>query len=262
MTAVRRFFALAGALLALFAIAAPPASATDSLVVRKVDTSAFPTIRILTRALGEAPDATSFTIRENGRIVDGVTVSPIGATDLRVGTVLAFDTSESMNENGAIDRAREAAKQFVAQKQPNDFIAILAFNDAPDTVVNFTQDANQLNAAIDELVGRGETALWEGIRQSVALFNDFPSELVPNIVVLSDSGDTVSTSTFDQAKGSVQSAKATFSAIALPGADGGALRSLANDSGGRDNISVVLTQVVELFPARRGILDRIVAWFG
>ena len=40
------------------------------------------------------------------------------------------------------------------------------------------------------------------------------------------------------------------------------LVQLANDSGGRDNISVVLSQVVELFPARRGILDRILAWFG
>jgi protein phosphatase len=40
------------------------------------------------------------------------------------------------------------------------------------------------------------------------------------------------------------------------------LVQLANDSGGRDNISVVLAQVTELFPARRGILDRILAWFG
>ncbi|HEU4516497.1 MAG TPA: SpoIIE family protein phosphatase, partial [Steroidobacteraceae bacterium] len=40
------------------------------------------------------------------------------------------------------------------------------------------------------------------------------------------------------------------------------LVQLANDSGGRDNISVVLAQVAELFPARRGILDRILAWFG
>ena len=34
------------------------------------------------------------------------------------------------------------------------------------------------------------------------------------------------------------------------------------DVRGRDNISVVLAQLVELFPARRGILDRILAWFG
>jgi protein phosphatase len=40
------------------------------------------------------------------------------------------------------------------------------------------------------------------------------------------------------------------------------LVQLANDSGGRDNISVLLAQVTEPFPARKGILDRILSWFG
>ena len=40
------------------------------------------------------------------------------------------------------------------------------------------------------------------------------------------------------------------------------LVQLANDSGGRDNISVLMARVIELFPARRSILDRILAWFG
>jgi len=40
------------------------------------------------------------------------------------------------------------------------------------------------------------------------------------------------------------------------------LVQLANDNGGRDNISVVLAQVTEPFPARKGILDRILGWFG
>ncbi len=40
------------------------------------------------------------------------------------------------------------------------------------------------------------------------------------------------------------------------------LIQLANDSGGRDNISVMLAQVTDLFPARKGILDRILGWFG
>jgi protein phosphatase len=35
----------------------------------------------------------------------------------------------------------------------------------------------------------------------------------------------------------------------------------ANDHGGRDNISVVLAQVVEPFPSQRRILDRISGWF-
>jgi protein phosphatase len=35
------------------------------------------------------------------------------------------------------------------------------------------------------------------------------------------------------------------------------LIQLANDNGGKDNISVILTQVMDSFPARRGIFDRI-----
>ena len=40
------------------------------------------------------------------------------------------------------------------------------------------------------------------------------------------------------------------------------LVQLANDNGGRDNISVLLSEVMETFPARKGILDRILGWFG
>jgi PPM family protein phosphatase len=40
------------------------------------------------------------------------------------------------------------------------------------------------------------------------------------------------------------------------------LVQLANDNGGRDNISVLLTEVTETFAARKGILDRILGWFG
>ena len=39
------------------------------------------------------------------------------------------------------------------------------------------------------------------------------------------------------------------------------LVQLANDNGGKDNISVVLAQVVDSFPARHGIFDRILKWF-
>jgi protein phosphatase len=40
------------------------------------------------------------------------------------------------------------------------------------------------------------------------------------------------------------------------------LIQLSNDNGGRDNISVVMTHIVEPFPARRRIFDKILGWFG
>ncbi len=39
------------------------------------------------------------------------------------------------------------------------------------------------------------------------------------------------------------------------------LIQLANDNGGKDNISVVMTQVLEPFPARTGLFDKILSWF-
>jgi PPM family protein phosphatase len=40
------------------------------------------------------------------------------------------------------------------------------------------------------------------------------------------------------------------------------LVQLSNEHGGRDNVSVVITQVVDSFPARQRILDRLLGWFG
>jgi protein phosphatase len=39
------------------------------------------------------------------------------------------------------------------------------------------------------------------------------------------------------------------------------LVQLANDNGGKDNISVVMAQVLDSFPVRHGIFDRILKWF-
>lgn len=37
---------------------------------------------------------------------------------------------------------------------------------------------------------------------------------------------------------------------------------LANDNGGRDNVSVILVRIAREFPARRGLLSRIAGWLG
>jgi serine/threonine protein phosphatase PrpC len=39
------------------------------------------------------------------------------------------------------------------------------------------------------------------------------------------------------------------------------LIQLANDNGGRDNVSVVMAQVLDSFPARRGMFDKVLGWF-
>jgi protein phosphatase len=39
------------------------------------------------------------------------------------------------------------------------------------------------------------------------------------------------------------------------------LIQLANDNGGRDNVSVLITHVVESFPARKRVIDKVLGWF-
>jgi protein phosphatase len=39
------------------------------------------------------------------------------------------------------------------------------------------------------------------------------------------------------------------------------LIQLANENGGRDNVSVVLAQAMEPFPASRGVMDKVLGWF-
>jgi len=40
------------------------------------------------------------------------------------------------------------------------------------------------------------------------------------------------------------------------------LIQLGNDNGGKDNISVLVAEIVENFPAPRGVLDKMLSWFG
>src|SRR5579862_1357977 len=40
------------------------------------------------------------------------------------------------------------------------------------------------------------------------------------------------------------------------------LIQLGNDNGGRDNISVVVAEILDYFPAPRGVLDKMLGWFG
>ena len=231
----RLLTALAVGVTALVATAAP--ALADSMTIREVDTRNFPEVSLSVLVTGKTPDLGSFTVRENNELLSGdqVNVIPIAKTDVPVGTALVIDTSGSMARNGAMDQAKAAAKQFVAQKQPNDRIAVVAFSTKPEVRANFTTDPALLNSAIDSLVATGETALWDAVRNAASLFSSQPTDLMPNMVVLSDGKDTVSTTTEDQARAAVLASKAVVFSIGLQGSDfeEGPIRGLAEASGGQ-----------------------------
>lgn len=231
----------AKALLALVAVAtvvlgfAAPAFA-EGLTIRKVDTTAFPKVRVAAQINGNAPALGSFTLRENGQFVNGFEVVPLSQANTEIGVVLLIDISGSMRSNGKIEAAKAAADQFIDQKSANESIAVVVFNDQARVAANFSKDPAVLKGVINGLSATGETALWDGVRQASGLFNERP-DLQANIVLLSDGKDTVSQTTKEsQARAAVQAAKASVFAVGLKGGadfDAGALQGLASASGGQ-----------------------------
>lgn len=231
-------------------VGASGAGAAEAVVVRKLDSSGFPKITISALVQGEKPGLDEFALRENDRIISPseVEVIPIGETDTPVGIVLVIDTSGSMRTDDKMAQAKSAAKQFVAQRPPNDQIAIVSFADQPQVVAGFTNDVQVLNGAIDGLVAAGETALFDGVRLGATLLSE-RSDLQANMLVLSDGKDTVSQNGIDAVESSVLTAKAVVFTVGLPGRefDAGSLTRLAAVSGGQYAQTTDPTQLAALY---------------
>jgi tight adherence protein B len=230
---MKRLLAALVLVVAALAVGAKPAFA-DDLVIRKVDTTKFPTVVISTQLNGAPANLADVHLRENGQFVNDFSAVPLGKTNTPVGVVLLVDTSGSMTQNGKLDAAKAAARQFVNSRQANDQIALVSFASQPRVIVNFTTNTGLLLSGINDLAATGETALWDGVRTGVGLFADHPN-LQPNVVLLSDGADTVSSSHFDQAKGAAQGAHAAVYAVGLQGGDfdGAALQDLATATQGQ-----------------------------
>jgi len=229
----RALLALAAAVAVVLAL--PVAAWADESSIRNVDTTAFPTVRLEVRVSGAAPDLSAFHLRENGQLVPdgGLTVRPLRQTARPIGTVLVIDTSGSMASRGALDLAKEAARQFVASRGPNEWTALVSFSSAPVVRSNFTQDAAALNAAVDSLQAVGETALWDALIAASHLY-DQHSDLQPNIVLLSDGADSISTGTEQQAVAALNGAHAAVFAVGIGSSefDPKGLNSLVGAAGG------------------------------
>lgn len=216
--------------------------------IREVDTTAYPEVRIAVAVEGSTPGPGDFTVRENGTPVKGARVLRLAETERQVGVVLVIDVSGSMRANDKIAQARAAARQFIDQKEPNQLVAIVAFSDRPRVLVNFTGDQAPLAAAIDQLQASGETALYDGVNVATVLLAERP-ELQPNILVLSDGEDTVSTVSIDAAIGSVISSKSVLHAVGLRGGDfdEASLKQLVGASGGQYAETADPRRLAELF---------------
>lgn len=152
---------------ALGALTLPLSAQDDSLRVnvRSAADDTYPVARLVVNvedssAAGETLGISNFSVRANGSEARVVTAEVADSKDAPLDVVMVIDTSGSM-EGAALAATKEAAKAFLDSLAPDDRVALIHFGDQVVAPLDFTDDRAATVAAIDALVARGNTALYQ-----------------------------------------------------------------------------------------------------
>jgi VWFA-related protein len=171
------------------------AQAPIYITVTQVDQSQFPQIDVFVSVIDAngypvrnvSPDA--FRLEENGKPIGLMSATHAGEQN-PVSTVLIIDHSGSMASAGKMTAAKQAASAFVNNMRSVDKTALIQFDTEIETLQSFTNDKNALQAAIQKIVPRGNTALYDAIDQAAKYFEATQGR--KDIIVVTDGMDNAS----------------------------------------------------------------------
>jgi tight adherence protein B len=217
------------------AAVAAPAAMSPALGVWAVPSATYPqeVYRLgATSPLNAADPKVSVT--ENGTPVQGATVTPIGgSTGQKTGAVLLIDRSWSMN--GAPDQsAIAAARAFVAQRNPNEPVAVIFFAETPIVAAPLTTNAQTLDRALSSVPKRQSgTLIMDATHRAIGMLHA-AGITDGTVVILSDGQDTGSKISESSLANLAQLDNVHIYTFGMqdPSFDGSTLQSLASESGG------------------------------
>ncbi|HUX87612.1 MAG TPA: VWA domain-containing protein [Chloroflexota bacterium] len=223
------------------------------LTVQKIDSTQFPLVRayVSVADLQGIPitglDSHAFALTEDGKAIDAFKVEPVVDSQVPVAVVMAFDVSGSMNDQGKLTAAKQAASAFVDAMGPNDTAAIIAFSDQVKILQGYTSDKTALKNAIGQLKAQGNTAIYDAIAQASILQGAVPEQR-KIILLLTDGDDNASKTTLDGAIGDAKNVRVPIFAIGL-GTDvkKAALDKLASSTSGQAIYVTVPDQLRQIF---------------
>ena len=177
----------------------------------------------------------SVKVRENGKLVDDVSVTPASTAESgQFGVVLVIDASDSMRGD-AIDGAAAAARAFAANRQPGQSIGVVTFNETTHVVLPLSTDAEAIDSALAEPPPLAhETHLYDAIALAVSMLEN-ADVTVSSVVVLSDGADKGSAKTLADASAVAEDAGVRVFTVGLRSRafDVAALEELARKGGGQ-----------------------------
>lgn len=160
-------------------------------------------------------------------------------SELPLSIVLAIDTSLSTRKDLKLEleSARRFARSIV---RPMDALSLYQFSETVDEVVPFTADLRRIDRGVEQIRSGAATALYDAIYLGSEALEKRKGRKV--MVVITDGGDTVSSTDFKEAVRAAQQAEAIiYSIIVVPiEADAGrdiggehALMEISRTTGGK-----------------------------
>jgi len=174
-------------------------------------------------------------------------------SELPLSIVLAIDTSLSTRKDLALEL--NSARRFAhAILRPVDALSIYGFSEVVDQAVPFTSDLKTIDRGVDHLQLGAATALYDGVFVGSEALEGREGRKV--MVIITDGGDTVSKTDYQEALRAAQISEAiVYSIIVVPieasaGRDTGgehALIQLSSDTGGKYFYATTMSQLDEAF---------------
>jgi tight adherence protein B len=222
--------------LAVLAAIAPPAAAAGSKLTQAGGARFPDRSYVLTLPPGDSVDPAQVEVRENGKAVRDLLVSrPNTVGSGKFGVVLLIDATETMRGR-PIEDAMVAARAFARHRNPQEPLAVIAFNAEPTTLLPLTTDQARIDAALasrPSLFARG-THINDAVAAALALLKR-DAVTAGSIVVLSDGADTGSLRGAEDVARQARGNGIRIFTVALRSQsfDPSVMRTLASGAGGR-----------------------------
>lgn len=212
--------------------------------ITQVDKSRFPQVTVYVSVVNEngepvGIDPATIQILENEQAMQPTEIRGGGTTQtIPLTTMLVIDISGSMDKNGKLDAAKEAAKTYVSQMRPGDQAGLMTYDTQVYMVQPVTSDTNALIVAIDGLKTGSDTAMYNALVEAEKNLESVSGR--KSIIVLSDGLDNKSQATADEVIAGISNSGLTISTIGFGdatsleqvGLDEAGLKSLAEQTGG------------------------------
>lgn len=185
---------LAGGLVVLCATA--PAHAADEVNIDHVDSvDGVVSLVLAVDGIpgGESVDPATVAVDVDGRTVES-SAKVISAGDVERTTVLVLDASNSMQQGGKFASAIAAVDAFLDAAPDDVRIGLVAFAGDLGEVIKPTTDHDSVRAALSGITLRPGTAVYDAIAEGL---DRVGTEGSRSVLVLSDGGDTNSSTTLD-----------------------------------------------------------------